>query len=187
MKKTAAAAEAVSSFEPSLIIYGQDEAGKAHASAFAAEDAELAVKAAGLMRMVALPVATDECRALALGLPKGRIFSSGRGFVPFCKLVTYEALRALGGEVPPAPDEPPITMPFERLATAWEAIGVGDLVLAPESAATGWFESVIVEAKPEDLYLLRWHGWPDEPVFIRRRDDLALLRRVPASDEPAAK
>ena len=187
MKKTAAVAEAVPTFEAAIIVYGQDDGGKAHASVFGPDDAELALKAAGAMRMVALPVATDECRALALGLPKGRIFSSGRGFVPFCKTATFEALQALGGSVPPVPDAPPLTLPFASLATSFDAIDVGQLVLAPETLPTvGWYEAVVIEVKAEDLYVLRWYSWPDLPPIVRRRDDLALLRRAPEGDEPKA-
>ena len=57
---------------------GSDDAGKPHASKFGEADAELAIKAAGLMSMRVLPVTTDEHRAAASGAGAlGRIFDVG--------------------------------------------------------------------------------------------------------------
>ena len=77
-----------------LVVFGRDDAGKPHASLFGAADAELAIKAAGLMRFRVLPITTDEHRAVASGLAQGRIFASGRGFVPFCKEGAYTGFAA---------------------------------------------------------------------------------------------
>jgi hypothetical protein len=68
-----------------LIVFGRDNGGKPHASRFDASEAELAEKAAGLMGMQVLRPETGEQRALAAKLPKGRVFASGRAFVPFVK------------------------------------------------------------------------------------------------------
>src|SRR4051812_39368535 len=80
-----------------VVVFGLDEAGKAHASAFDATTADLAEKAAGLMGMRVLRPETDEQRALAAKLPRGRVFESGRAFVPFVKKGLYESLAAFGG------------------------------------------------------------------------------------------
>ena len=66
-----------------LVVFGRDEAGKPHASAFDSSEAELAEKAAGLMGMRMLRIETDEQRDLAAKVPRGRVFASGRAFVPF--------------------------------------------------------------------------------------------------------
>ncbi len=66
-----------------VVVLGLDDKRKPHASAFTASEAELAVKAAGLMGMQVLRPETDDQRALAAKLPRGRIFASGKGFVPF--------------------------------------------------------------------------------------------------------
>lgn len=71
----------------------------------------------------------------------------------------------------PAPEVAPREVP-----TDWLAIRAGSLVLATSGAAAdGWFESVVVEAKADDLMVLRWRDFPDEALFLRRRDQLALL------------
>ncbi len=60
--------------------------------------------------------------------------------------------------------------------TDWPIIREGSLVLATTGGvADGWFESVVVEAKPDDLLVLRWRDFSDEALFLRRRDQLALL------------
>src|SRR4051794_40774982 len=66
-----------------VIVFGRDEAGKAHASWFDQSEAALAEKAADFMNLRVLRVQTDEHRVLAAQLPHGRVFASGRAFVPF--------------------------------------------------------------------------------------------------------
>lgn len=169
--------------EPTIVIYGRDDSGKAHASWFGAADAELATKAAGLMGMIALPVTTPECRALALQAARGRIHASGLAFAPFVKTVAYEALKALGGEPPQPAPKPAVAIndaavepvPHSSVPTTWSEISAGGLVLAPEGDGA-WYLAVISEAKSEDLLILRWRDWPEESPIVRRREDLALVR-----------
>src|SRR4051794_11571913 len=91
-------ARAEGSTEPAtaLVVFGRDNAGKPHASRFEPSEAELAEKAAGLMGMQVLRPETDEQRALAAKLPKGRVFASGRAFVPFVAAGLYGPLAAFG-------------------------------------------------------------------------------------------
>ena len=77
-----------------VVVFGRDDAGQPHASAFDATTAELAEKAAGLMGMRVLRLDTDEQRAVAAKLPRGRVFESGRAFVPFVKKPIFESLAA---------------------------------------------------------------------------------------------
>ena len=74
-----------SASEPSVVVFGRDEAGKPHASWFDAESAELAIKAAELMQMRVLKVETEEQKALARQLARGRVFTTGRAFTPFAR------------------------------------------------------------------------------------------------------
>src|SRR4051794_14640931 len=79
-----------------LIVFGRDNSGKPHASRFDASEAEVAEKAAGLMGMQVLRPETGEEQALAAKLPRGRVFASGRAFVPFVKAAVYGPLAAFG-------------------------------------------------------------------------------------------
>ena len=192
MSKSKAQTPAEPAFVPALILHGLDDAKKPHAAVFSEADVALAMRAASLMRFVALPVATDECRQLALSLPRGRIFASGKSFAPFVKKAAHEALVAFGGEVPPAPEPPPAD-PFDVMIAAavpagsWATIAVGQLVLAPEedAAGGGWWPALVTEMRPEHLAVLRWRDWPDLPAFPRRVADLGLLHGK-AVNPPAA-
>jgi hypothetical protein len=163
---------------PFVVVFGMDEAGKPHASWFGAAESELAEKAAGFMRFKVLRLSTDDHRAIASQLPAGRIFSSGKGFVPFVKRPLYEALSAFEGHFePPVPIEAqPEPMPAAaNVPTKWDDVGVGSLVLASTGPREGWFESVVVEVKGDSLFVLRWLDWPSDPSFVRRVDGVALL------------
>lgn len=161
----------------SVVVYGLDQGGKPHAAAFTADEAVLAEKAAGLMGMRLLPLATDEQHEVARGLPRGRIFGSGRAFTPFIKTTLYARLNAFGGhkpERPPVP-EPTPALTVENVPATWTEVGQGSLVLISEGPQQGWFEAVVAEVRPEDLFVLRWRDWPDEPPQVRRREHVALL------------
>jgi hypothetical protein len=56
------------------------------------------------------------------------------------------------------------------------------LVLASTGAAgEGWFEAAVVAKRDDDLFELRWVGWPDDPLIVRRRDSLGLLPPAPVA------
>ncbi len=79
---------------PNFIVLGRDEGGKAHASWFDADDRPAAERAATLMGMHGLVVDDDGLAAIARRLPRGRLFASGRAFVPFVKGSTFDQLAA---------------------------------------------------------------------------------------------
>ena len=78
-----------------VVVFGRDNSSKPHASCFDDADAEQAEKAAGLMGMHVLRLETAEARQLATKLPQGRVFASGRAFVPFVKAGMYASLAAI--------------------------------------------------------------------------------------------
>ena len=99
---------------PALIVLGRDDSGKPHASWFDKAEAALATQAARLMGMSAVQVATDELRGLAGQLPHGRVFSSGRAFVPFVKGSLYDQLATHAPK--PDPKANPKTQPASKPA-----------------------------------------------------------------------
>lgn len=163
---------------PAIVLFGKDESGKAHASRFGETDAELAIKAAGLMGYKVLRVTSPDIASKALEAAPGRIFASGKGFVPFCKMPLYEALCGFEGAFAPPP--PPVPQPEAPLAVTgtpqrWEDLRVGSLVLSSTGPDDGWFEAIVVEDRGEGLFVLRWQSWPDHDPFVRLADGLALL------------
>ncbi|MBM6596504.1 hypothetical protein [Microvirga pudoricolor] len=177
-----------------LIVFGLDETGKPHASWFDEADAPLAEKAAGLMKMKILRLSTDEQKKLAGRLPQGRVFESGKAFVPFVNRTLYAQLAAMGGEVPeidPALIEAALNADAAKTskgggkattpegpkadAGSWAYLAVGSIVLANETPGEGWYEAIIKEVKVEGLYLLAWRDWPHEAAFVRKAPHIALL------------
>src|SRR5215211_1969378 len=175
--------------EPSVIVFGRDDAGKPRASWFDAGSAGLASKAADLMKMRVLRIETEEQKAVARQLAPGRVLESGRAFTPFARATVFSKLVELahgaqeaatpngataapdssgtassGGGAPNAPQRP----------QDWDEIGIGSLVLAHEGPEDGWWESIVIGVNGESLSL-KWRDWPRYPVFVRRRTDLALL------------
>ncbi|MCJ2024058.1 hypothetical protein [Methylobacterium sp. J-067] len=190
---------------PALIVFGPDRDGKPHASWFAEADVVLATKAAGVMGMRTLPLADEAAFAIAAQLPQGRVFASGRAFVPFVAKGAYGRLSALAGpgeltapaegakaaggpaNAPggPSTSEAPLGGEDGRYPRSWASVGVGSLVLISEGEQDGWYEAEVVEAKTGGIYTLRWRDWPDLPLLVRRREHMALLHPNTAAAEAA--
>jgi hypothetical protein len=84
-----------------------DADGKPHV--FDDRDAEPVAKAARLMGFRAVRVNDAKLKQVASELPKGRLFATGRGLVPFVKRTLYDKLAALIGtdaelKLPPEPN-----------------------------------------------------------------------------------
>jgi hypothetical protein len=112
----------VNDAEPSLVLFGRDPAGKPRASWFDAESIDFAMSAAELMQMKILRVVTEQQRAIAKLLARGRIFSSGRAFAPFARAKVYQQLLELEREATHAP-------------AAGESIGAEASIVAAMSSA----------------------------------------------------
>jgi len=180
--------------EPSLVVFGRDDAGKPRASWFDAASADLAIKAGEAMRMRILKVEPEEQKDVARQLAPGRVFASGRAFTPFARATVFSKLvelakasngdasadtaasaansaaavpggsGAAGSGVPGAPQRP----------QDWDEIGIGSVVLATVGVEDGWWESIVIGVNA-DAFSLKWRDFPREPVFVRRRTELALL------------
>ena len=180
---------------PALIVFGADKGGKPHAAWFATPDVSLATKAAETIGFRAIALCDGAQRSAAAELPQGRVFSSGRAYVPFIAKDVYERLQALAGGSAGA------TTPSVRLAAqssekpadgsdgcfggsgqadpryprSWAGIAIGSLVLITEGEEDGWYEAVVVASKPGGEFTLQWRDWPDLPMLMRQRDEMALL------------
>ncbi|RLQ86835.1 hypothetical protein [Notoacmeibacter ruber] len=170
----------------SIIVLGRDDKAKPHASWFGASEEEIARKAAGLMGMATLTVSGEELEGLSRRLPQGKVFASGKAFVPFVKADLFEQLA---GHLPEAerellkPHEPPEPFDGETvLIESWDKLSIGGLVLAWEGKDAGWWEAVITTIHPNDLVTLQWCDYPDEPRAVRKRSHIALLH--PKHDQP---
>lgn len=184
---------------PILVVVGVDIDGKPHASRFAEADAPLVARAAELMRfqMVRVSPGKEDLHGLAEQLPLGKIFASGRAFVPFVSRVVFDKLaplvkaetktrssRAIGRKRAAA--SYPVAAVFEPAAVKtanmlWGKIEIGSVVLAsqPDVWGPGWWEGVVIGLEGDEL-ILRWMDTPAEEAFRATRRDVAL--RHPAAD-----
>jgi hypothetical protein len=183
---------------PILVVLGIDVDGKPHGSRFEERDAPFVARAVELMGFHVVRVAADnaELHVIAEQLPLGKIFATGRAFVPFVGRSAFDKLATLVegdltarssrpiGAMPAAPDLSPATDAetdppgaFEEL---WSTVEVGSIVLATlPSVYDGWWESVVVAVKGDKL-TLRWRDWPEERRFRVSRRNVALLH--PSAD-----
>ena len=67
---------------PDLIVLGRDDEGKPRAARFPSGHEDLVAKAAKAMNLAVCKADGDALAELAKKLPPGRLYSTGRGFVP---------------------------------------------------------------------------------------------------------
>jgi hypothetical protein len=103
-------------------------------------------------------------------LPLGRIHATGKTAVPDISQELYDKLSALVGGDPGT-----ISTSF---AKSWEELAPGQLVVAQESIADGWWVAVVVE-RTGDTFTLKWRDDPSLPPFDRPITSVALLSSEP--------
>ncbi len=178
---------------PIFVVLGRDAQGKPHAARFPDADAERAAKAADLMGYRAVRVEEPPLRGLAANLPLGKVYATGRAFVPFVGPAVFDKLASLieadestasaAGEAAaaPKPDASPASAaPEPKPATSdgprprfmprnWDEIGPGSVVLAHYEPAGSWWEAVVY-LDMGDSFRLTWRDSANEPAIVRRRD-----------------
>ena len=165
---------------PDLIVLGRDEAGKPKAARFPTGHDDIVAKAAKAMNLAVCKAEGEALAELAKKLPPGRLYSTGRGFVPsvgqglYGKLV--EQLKLAGQPVPEPTD---IAVPAAPgLPASWDKIEVGHMVIAAEGQP--WYAAIVL-ARDGDMLTLKWRDYPHEPNAIRHASAVALLKPNPVS------
>jgi hypothetical protein len=175
---------------PALVVLGLDIDGKPHASRFAERDAPSVRRAAELMGFHVIQVSPEdaELHALAGGLPHGKIFATGKAFVPFVARAAFDKLAALvaggvtieqrasSGAAPVYPLADMYTTEAVTIADAlWAKIERGTVVLAeqPELYGPGWWRSLVVSVDGDHL-TLQWMDDTTLEPFRVSRSEIAL-------------
>jgi hypothetical protein len=120
---------------------------------------------------------------LAHKLPTGRLYATGRGFVPPVRKDTYskllEQLAATGQPMAEtkaaAGPTAPQSVPAGQLPKTWDDIGTGHMVVAHEGPKEPWFVAVVV-AREGDMLTLKWRDYPYESNVLRHVGSVALLK-----------
>ena len=159
---------------PIIVVLGIDVDGKPHGSRFEERDAPFVQRAAELMgfHVVRVPPDNDELHGVAEKLPLGKIFATGRAFVPFVGRSPFDKLATLveGGVTITARAESGAELVYLRrdmytddainaADALWSKIEVGTEVLAeePELYGPGWWQGVVVGVDGEKS--LPCAGW----------------------------
>jgi hypothetical protein len=165
---------------PDLIVLGLGEQGKPQAARFPAGQSDLAAKAAKAMNLVVGKADGTALAELAEKLPTGRLYATGRGFVPPVRRGLYDQIveqLKLAGQ--PVPEPTGISVPAAPgLPASWDKIEVGHMVIAAEGQP--WYVAIVV-ARDGDMLSLKWRDYPQEPNAIRHAGAVALLKPAPVS------
>jgi hypothetical protein len=166
-----------------LIVLGRDEAGKPQAARFPASQLDLATKAAKAMNLVIGKAGGPALAELAEKLPTGRLYATGRGFVPSVRRNLYdmivEQLKLAGQPVPGETDQAAPEQTAPGLPATWDDIAVGHLVIAHESAIEGWWEAIVL-ARDGEMLTLKWRDY-NQPNVVRHAGSVALLKPGPVN------
>ena len=137
-----------------LVLFGIDNRGKPKEARFGKEHASLAMKAATQLQLKVLPSDNPKVAEIAARLPVGRVHATCRTFALICRDL-YDKLATAapnGNGHPTSPPTGPQVRHRQRLAARrptcpqnWQAIGLGDLVVANQSREDGWYEAILVE------------------------------------------
>ena len=140
-----------------LVLFGIDSRGKPKAARFGKQHAGLALKAATQLQLQVLMSNDPKIADLTAQLPVGRVHATGRTFVPFIRRDLYDQLLAAAangnahsssspdGSSGASGSAPGGSAP--RLPRNWQAIGIGDLVVANQDRWDGWYEAIVTRRR----------------------------------------
>jgi hypothetical protein len=141
---------------------------------------------------------------LGMKLPIGRVYSSGKAFIPNIRRDLYDKLEAArklppdktagtaalnamlekyekahaskAAETPAVACKSPVTSGLPR---DWASIEPGHMVLIHESVDDGWWEAVVL-VREDEILTLRFRDFPKQPTFKRHINTVALVNPGPA-------
>jgi hypothetical protein len=184
-----------SSAPDKFFVFGIDSTGKPRGARFS-DFNDRALKFALDIGLVGVHPASPAFAEIALKLPAGRLYASGKAFIPNIRRDVVGELNAIlssAGETsqqhrssPPieraeaAGSEPPIASGLPR---SWDSIEVGQVVLAEEDGANEGYWACVVVKREDDILTLRLRDFPKQrQQYIRHVAQVALIYPGPASE-----
>jgi hypothetical protein len=182
-----------------FFVFGIDKNGKPRGARFA-EFNERALNIAVDLMLTGVYPASPAFTEIGLKLPPGRLYASGKAFIPNIRRDLVEKLDAVlatpgddsqkykltypPGQTPEHEGHPeeakirtlsPISFGLPR---SWDSIQPGHVVLVHESPVDGWWEAT-VEARDIEILTLRFRDYPRQPKFQRHISQVALINPGP--------
>jgi hypothetical protein len=173
-----------------LFVFGVDEDGKPRGARFA-EFNEKVVSAAAQMKLASVHPASPAVTEIGMKLPVGRLYASGKAFVPPIRRDLLGKLKA-ALEAPgddshvhqPAPAPSPEKARAGGVVAAglprtWESIDVGQLVLVEDDdPGYGWWPCLVTKRDGQVL-TLRLRDYPDKGTYVRHIAQVGLVNPGP--------
>ncbi|TQF27462.1 hypothetical protein UNPF46_30865 [Bradyrhizobium sp. UNPF46] len=172
-----------------LFVFGLDEDGKPRGARFP-EFNEKVVSAAAQMKLASVHPASPAVTEIGMKLPVGRLYASGKAFVPPIRrdLVgkLKAALETAGDEShvhqpapPPEKAKAAGTVAAAGLPRTWESIAVGQLVLVEDDDPEfGWWPCLVTK-RDDQVLTLRLRDYPDKGTYVRHIAQVGLINPGP--------
>ena len=191
--------KAPASVDP-LFVLGLDENEKPRGARFA-ELKDKTVSTAMDMNYRVFISQPEAVSDIAMKLPVGRIYASGKAFIPNIRRDLYDKIleaariaaeksdaeieagaaersaevKSVIAEADAALAEVRTVSPVTSgLPRSWESIAVGHMVLVHESPTDGWWEATVLK-REDEILTLRFRDYPKQPTFIRHINTVALV------------
>jgi hypothetical protein len=175
-----------------FFVFGIDNQGKPRGARFAEFD-ERALRFALDLGLVGVHPATPTFAEVGMKLPQGRLYASGKGFMPNIRRDLVEKLSAVlatpgdesqkhkaaeGNSNPETANVRTISPITSGLPRNWDGIQPGHVVIIHESPADGWWEALVL-AREAEILTLRFRDFPRQPQFQRHISQVALINPGP--------
>jgi hypothetical protein len=182
-----------------FFVFGLDDKGKPRGARFS-EFNERALNFVLDMMLTGVHPASAAFTEIAMKLPPGRLYSSGKAFIPNIRRDLVEKLNGVlatpgddsqkyklaypPGQTPEHEGHPeeakirttsPVTFGLPR---SWDSIQAGHVVLVHESPTDGWWEATVQE-REEEILTLKFRDYPKQPKFTRHISQVALINPGP--------
>ena len=175
-------AKATTNTPGQFFVFGIDADGKPRGARFT-EFNERALSFALGLGLTGVHPASPKFSELATKLPPGRLYTSGKGFIPNIRRDLVKSLNAVlasPGDESQKHQRPAMAPPIAAgLPRSWDQIAVGQLVLATGDEPQDGFWECIVEARLEDVLTLRLRDYPEQGTYVRHLAQVALLHPGP--------
>ena len=183
-----------------LFVLGFDDNGKPRGARFAELKDNIASAAVDMNCRVLIDQ-PETVSDIAMKLPVGRIYASGKAFIPNIRRDLYDKISEAAqiaaeksdteneagaaeqsamvksqiDRADAAPAEARCVSPVTSgLPRSWETIGVGHMVVFHESPDDGWWEGIVIQ-REGDLLTLRLRDFPKQGTFVRHINTVALV------------